>query len=202
MMPAPQHPDLACLLLAAGAATRFGENKLTFPLRGDYLGVHAARTLVDTGFGHAVAVCNPVDQELCGAFVNLGFEIVANHRPEQGQSESLRLGLSALIARRPTGVMVALADMPFITTTHINRLMAAFKSNNELDAVASFNGTARLPPVILPPSIYESLDRLSGDYGARRILKNARQVIGDADMLADIDRPEDLGRHIGSGLRS
>jgi molybdenum cofactor cytidylyltransferase len=202
MKPTLQHPEMACLLLAAGTATRFGGGKLTFPLGGDYLGVHAARTLAAIRFGNAVAVCNPADQELCDAYNNLGFEIVANQHPENGQSESLRLGLAVLNVKKPAGIMIALADMPFITAEHINGLMASFKLNNELLAVASFNGTARLPPVILPPSVYVDLGGLAGDFGARNILKDALQIVGNRHMLADIDRREDLPGQAASGFGS
>jgi molybdenum cofactor cytidylyltransferase len=193
MQPTPQYPKISCLLLAAGAATRFGGGKLTYMLDGAYLGLHAARTLSSIGFGHLLAVCNPADQALCDAYAELGFEIVTNDQPKNGQSQSLRLGIAALVARETKGVMVALADMPYITVKHCKALLAEFDRSDELQAIASFNGTVSLPPALFPASIYAKLSTLSGDQGARYFLNDAVQVIGDAHMLADIDRPEDLG---------
>jgi molybdenum cofactor cytidylyltransferase len=192
MQPALEHSKMACLLLAAGAATRFGGGKLTYMLDGAYLGLHAARTLASIGFGHLVAVCNPADQALCDAYAELGFELVANDHPESGQSQSLRLGIAALALRKTKGVMVALADMPFITVNHCNALLAAFEKADELLAVTSFNGTTNLPPSIFPASSFAALSTITGDQGARYFLNNVAQVIGDVDMLRDIDRPEDL----------
>jgi molybdenum cofactor cytidylyltransferase len=192
MQPALQYPKIACVLLAAGAATRFGGGKLSYRLDGAYLGLHAAQTLASIGFGRLIAVCNPADQALCDAYVELGFEIVSNDQPENGQSQSLRLGIEALAKRETKGVMVALADMPFITVNHCNALLTAFEKSDELQAIASFNGTAALPPAIFPASAYAALSTLAGDQGARYFLNDAVQVIGDADMLADIDQPEDL----------
>lgn len=192
MDPIAPNPDLSCVLLAAGAASRFGGGKLTAMLDGAFLGVHAARTLAGFQFGQSVAVCNPDDRALCDAYASLGFAIVHNDKPERGQSESLRLGITSLSMRQPAGIMIALADMPFVSADHINSLIKTFRSQHELQAVTSFNRTTRLPPVILPRELYNTIGALSGDIGARNFLKDAAQVSGDQYMLADIDRPEDL----------
>ncbi len=191
-MPSPQHQKIACVLLAAGAATRFGGGKLTTMLDGMYLGVHAARTLASIEFGHFVAVCNPADKDLCAAYTKLGFEIVANDQPENGQSQSLRLGIETLAAHQTIGIMVALADMPFVTVLHLNSLLTEFKKSDQLQPVASFNGSVLMPPAIFPFKAYADIIALSGDQGARHYLNDAVQVIGNKNMLADIDRPEDL----------
>lgn len=153
------------------------------------LGLHPAETLAAAGFGKLVAVCNATHASLNDALASLGFELVINPDPANGQSGSLALGIGQLADTDISGALIALADMPFINAEHLQRLATAFRGQRP---VCSANGTTRMPPAIFPRSMFAELRGLSGDQGARKLLGNAITVEGDPAMLADIDRPEDL----------
>jgi molybdenum cofactor cytidylyltransferase len=181
--------NLAAIYLAAGQGRRFDGGKLEVVLNEAMLGLHAARILAVCGFAKLVAVCNADNARLNAELAALGFDVVINPRPADGQASSLALGIEQLAVGSAVGTLVALADMPFVTAEHFERLANAFDGKQ---TVCSSNGTSRMPPAIFPQSIWPDLQRLSGDQGARNLLSEAVVVEADFNILADIDRPEDL----------
>ncbi len=153
------------------------------------LGLHPAETLAAAGFGKLVAVCNAASERLNKDLKSLGFELVINPDPIKGQSSSLALGIGQITDTGISGALIALADMPFISAEHLQRLASAFRGQRP---VCSAKGTTWMPPAIFPRSMFAELRGLSGDQGARKLLVNAITIEGDPAMLADIDRPEDL----------
>ncbi len=198
----PQSPESiielsTCVLLAAGAAKRFGGKKLSAMLHDQMLGLYAAHTICAFGFGRVVAVCDPSQIALCDAYLALGIEIVENVHANAGQSASLQMGIAAAVAARsPVSIMIALADMPFVTGDHMRALYAAYNIAGALRPVASHNGNAQLPPAILPETIYRAMAQphaaLQIDQGAKSYLVDAILVHGDTDMLRDVDRAAQL----------
>ena len=179
---------VAGALLAAGNGTRFGSNKLEAEFRGHMLGFHAAQTLAALEPAYLMAVHNPAHAKLASAYLAAGFTLVANESPAAGQGYSLALAAQAALETDATHMLVMLGDMPFVTTDHLERIMAA--SDN--DVVASVTGPVCLPPALFPRRLFLGLACLSGDVGARALLKNAILIPGDAAMLADIDTQSDL----------
>jgi molybdenum cofactor cytidylyltransferase len=153
------------------------------------LGLYAAQTLAACGFQKLVAVCNPVNAQLNPALAALGYDLEINPDPAAGQAQSLALGIAAIEGSSVSAVLVALADMSFISSDHLAAMVDAFDGDTP---VCSTNGRTRMPPAIFPQSIWPDLQQLSGDQGARSLLADAIAIEGDPAMLADIDRPEDL----------
>lgn len=180
-------PDaIAVLLLAAGGSTRFGpRDKLAEPLDGLPLGLHAARTLARLPFVARIAVTRRDGPD----FRSEGFEPVVNPDPALGQSGSIRIGLARARIHRPRALLIALADMPFITVAHIVALAGRFDAEHPV--VASTDGRRPSPPVLFDSSLFAALDALTGDAGARAWLRSATLVAAAPGELADIDTPED-----------
>lgn len=187
----PGFADLACILLAAGEARRFGGRKLEAEVEGKMLGLHAAEFLAGMGFGAMVAVCNAANQAFNRELAAQGFRIVFNAEPSAGQARSLALGVAAICEGQADAALVALADMPFVSAAHLRQLADAFDGQRP---VCSADGTARMPPAILPRWLWPDLLTLTGDQGARAMLADAVPISASRAILADIDRPEDIGR--------
>jgi molybdenum cofactor cytidylyltransferase len=185
----PGFADLACIYLAAGEGRRFGGRKLEVMLDETMLGLHAAHALAACGLAKLIAICNADNAGLNAELAALGFDVVINRRPADGQSSSLALGIRQVAGSGVRGALVALADMPFVTKDHMQKLTNSFDDDRP---VCSSDGIARMPPAIFPQSMWPALQRLSGDQGARNLLSDAVVVEARAAMLADIDRPEDL----------
>lgn len=178
--------DVAGVLLAAGRSTRFGGDKLLADLDGKPLALHAADMLAGIGFGALIAVCRADDAVLPGLLEQRGFAIVRNDRPEDGLSRSLQLGVEA--ARGSRAMLVALADMPFVTAALIARLLAAFDGAT----LASLRQGQPMPPALFPQSVFDALAAAEGDAGARDLLRDAGRVPADPQELRDIDTRADL----------
>ena len=113
-----------------------------------------------------------------------------------GMASSLRVGLALTVD--DDGALVLLADMPDVTGAILDRLIAAFEAAPDCAAVAPAHRGRRGNPVLLARRLYASVAALTGDEGARRLLRAADGVIeieiGDESVLMDIDTREDSKR--------
>ena len=180
------------VLLAAGAGSRFGGGKLEAFLGGMMIGEHAARALAGCQCDWHVAVCGDDDSPLASMLEASGFTKIVNMQPEAGLSHSLALGARKAMQCEADAMLVCLGDMPFVTTAHLDRLIAAFGSAEGQACVASQNDQIRMPPAIFPKSHFPDLLALTGDQGARLQLRDAIGVPTDLLLLADIDTRGDL----------
>jgi molybdenum cofactor cytidylyltransferase len=185
--------EIVGLLLAAGAATRFGSDKLRHALpHGVPIAVQAARPL-KAELERVVAVVRPGSGELTEALKAEGCEVVIYEDAAEGMGASL--ACAARAAGEARGYVVALGDMPFLRRTSIAAVREALEKGAAL--AAPYFRARRGHPVGIAGSFYRDLLALRGDEGAKRVLaaNEGRLVkipIGDPGVIRDIDTPEDL----------
>lgn len=185
------------MILAAGESRRFGSAKLLAPLEGHPLLQHAIDAANASRCDEVVVVVGHRADELLAA-VRLGrARSVLNGAHASGQSTSLRAGLAE--ARGTDALVVLLGDQPRVTAALIDQVVAR---QRETDAVAVMcaSGGRRSPPTLLHRELWPELEKLTGDVGAREVLRDRRDValVDVVGGLEDIDRPadlEDLGRY-------
>jgi molybdenum cofactor cytidylyltransferase len=181
------------VLLAAGAARRFGADKLCHPLEdGTPLGVVAGRNLIEA-LPVSVAVLRPGERVLATALAALGFTVVRNEQPELGMGASLARGVAA--AGSADGWMIALADMPWIRPATMLRLRQRLGQGASMVA-PSFRGQ-RGHPVGFRACWRSELLALRADRGARELLQRhpdelLLEAVLDPGVVTDIDTPADL----------
>mgnify|MGYP003627932695 FL=1 len=182
-------------LLAAGQSSRFGEADKIAALLGDrMLGLHAAKTAAAMPFAGKLVIGSP-DHPCAAQWNALGYRIIANEDAGQGQASSVRLAAAHAAESGASALCILLADMPFVTREHLDRLIAVFETSGGTVASAS-NGQV-MPPAIFPARKLDSLLALDGDSGARTLLVEARLVAGDDQLLMDVDTVDDLARANG-----
>jgi molybdenum cofactor cytidylyltransferase len=181
-------PDrTALVLLAGGRSTRFGAaDKLAAPLLGAPLGFHVVDALAEVGFAARIAVCGDTALD----YPAHAYAVVRNPDPAAGASGSLRLGVAAARAAGCTAVLIALADMPCVTPAHILRLFAA--ADGAETVIASSDGVRPSPPALFGAAHFDTLMALSGDQGARDLIRAGRHIVAPAHDLIDIDTPAEL----------
>lgn len=190
---------IAGLLLAAGAGTRFGGDKLLHPLPdGTPIAVQAARSLLQ-GVDYGIAVVRPGDWWLAGLLEAAGLRTVFCPNAAAGMGASLACGIEA--AQDADGWLIALADMPFVQATTVRGLADLLRSGAPI--AAPCHEGRRGHPVGFQRDFFAALARLDGDQGARGLLAAhaARIRLLDCDdpgILADIDVPADLAEAGGS----
>jgi molybdenum cofactor cytidylyltransferase len=189
-MPRP----IVAILLAAGAATRFGGAKLLHPLAdGVAMAAHAARNLL-AAIPEVVAVVREDDVELRELLAREGCLVTPFAHAVRGMGASLAHGVAC--AREAAGWVIALADMPRIAPATIRAVAAALLEGAPI-AVPLYRGR-RGHPVGFSAALREELLALDGDQGARALLERHRERVrflacDDPGVLYDIDRPSDLG---------
>lgn len=178
-------------MLAAGAARRFGGDKLLAEFRGRPLAAHAADTLAGMGFDHLIAACPADSAARVGLFTSRGFEIVWVEHPEDGMGRSLAIGAARALELGAEALLVCLADMPNVDRGHLERVLAAYDGAT---SVATEVDGIRMPPALFPKALFPALVALTGDSGAKPLLRGARLVAADAATAVDIDTADDLRR--------
>jgi molybdenum cofactor cytidylyltransferase len=182
--------DCVLVLLAAGRSKRMGDigSKLDAPFLGRPLGLHVAVALEDMPFRERVAVVGRAECD----YAAHGFTVVRNDDPQLGMSRSLALGVACARAHGVRAVVVALADMPRVTATHIYQLLDA--ADDEHAIVASSDGRAPKPPAVFGAARFDALMALEGDAGARAMVRAGKHVVTTPAELIDVDTPEELER--------
>ncbi len=186
--------NLAILLLAAGASSRMrGGDKLLEEVDGNPL----LRTLA----GHACAVSEIVlvclregDEARQSVLSRLDCQTVTVPDAAEGMAHSLRAGIAQL-PEHTSGVMVIPADMPELTEQDLRSMIAAHEAHP--DKIQRATSTDNQPghPVVFPKKLLGELRALSGDAGARSVLKrHADSVLfvplPGCHALTDLDTPE------------
>jgi CTP:molybdopterin cytidylyltransferase MocA len=178
------------LVLAAGAATRFGAPKQLAELEGVPLLEHALRAITAAPVGRVVVVLGSGADEIAAA-VNLhGADPLVCSRWDEGQSASLACGLGAL--QHCEAVVVTLGDQPRISPDAIRRVIAA---RNGAAAVRATYGGKPGHPVLLERELFGPLRDVSGDKGARNLLLSVQVHDVPCDDLGggeDVDTPAEL----------
>lgn len=190
--------DIVGILLAAGAGSRFGADKLLHPLPGGVpLVLAAARNLVEA-LPASIAVVRPGASKLARRLSECGLKVVVNPRPGEGMGASIARGVSAAAGAR--GWVIALGDMPWIQSGTVARVAEALRGGASV-ATPAYRGRPG-HPVGFSWRHYSALSRLTGAGGARRVVEaeSAGKVVLEVDdpgVLLDIDRRRDLKRRPG-----
>lgn len=188
--------SVTILLLAAGASSRMrGADKLLQQVDG--VALLRRQALAALGTGAPLIVALPARPALSGprraALAGLALAVTEVPGEAPGMGDSLRHGVRA--AGHPGGLMVMLADMPEIETGDLTALIAAFAASGA-DRILRAGAQDGTPghPVIFPADCLSDLGSLTGDSGARNLLRDrGAQVLPLAGRraLVDLDTPED-----------
>jgi CTP:molybdopterin cytidylyltransferase MocA len=164
---------VGAVVLAAGAATRFGA-----PKQGLLLAEVLSRVRASEPVGEVVVVTGAHELEADARVV---------HCPdwELGGGASLRCGLRALPPETAAAVVV-LADGPDLAPAAIDRVVAAWRDRAGEVVAASYGGV-RGHPVVLGRAVWDDVP----DEGARA-LEPVLVPCDDLGPPGDVDRPEDL----------
>lgn len=182
--------EVALVLLAAGRSERFGDigSKLDEPFLARPLGLHVAVALEAVPFACRIAVTGRTKIDFAAA----GYDVVVNEDPARGIASSVRLGVAAAAERGASAVLIALADMPRVTATHVYNLFAAYEDDGSV--VASSDGVSPHPPALFGRDRFAALLDLTGDSGAREMIAAGKHVVTTAAEMIDVDTPQELER--------
>jgi CTP:molybdopterin cytidylyltransferase MocA len=181
---------IAGVVLAAGAGSRFGEQKLLARHRDRPLLEHVLWAVARTRLDPVIVVVGADADRLLAAVDLRGAMAVVCQRWAEGQSASLRTGLEAA-GDRPA--VIVLGDQPLLRPAAVDRVIAA-RRRGAIGVRATYGGRPG-HPVLLERPLIRLARQLQGDEGARRLLRGQDVVEVACDGLGgdvDVDTPQDL----------
>ena len=185
----------AIVILAAGAGSRFGGDKLGALVKNKPLYMHTLERM--KGFGSFPAYVVTGSGEIAEQAEKLGIVPVWNREPELGISRSLNLGLARALGDAPDleGVLFSVCDQPGMSASTIQQIFNT-GARHPGAVVCAGNGSRCGNPVLWDRKYFPELMELSGDRGGRQVMKrhagSLKIVQADPEELKDIDRREDL----------
>jgi molybdenum cofactor cytidylyltransferase len=191
---------IAGILLAAGQARRFGDDKLMMDIGGRPLVDWAAQSMSAAGLAPLIAVVQPDPDDTDPVAIILqcdgGFEPVLNPRFAEGMSTSIAAGACAALERSVDAAVIALGDMPFVRPETYRAMIAAFERSGGTAIVMAEEGGRRGSPTLFPRALFGELAALEGDAGARGVVAAHEDLVVTVECatgeLDDVDTPEAL----------
>ena len=184
---------LGCVVMAAGNARRFGENKLAAELDGRSLIRRALEAIPAEAF-HAVAVVTQYP-EIANLAQEFHFTVVENCHPDLGISHTIRLGLSRLSGC--DGVLFLVSDQPLLRRESVEELVRFWRQQPEKIAALSHGGV-RGNPCLFPARFFPELMELREDRGGNTVIRRHEDCLVllevEARELTDVDTPEAMER--------
>ena len=184
--------SIGCVVMAAGNAKRFGENKLDAVVDGKTL-IERALDAVPVEKLSAVCVVTQYD-EVDALAVRLGFRRVRNDRPQDGLSRTVRLGVEAL-EHECGAILFLVSDQPLLRRESVAALLDFYRGHPGRIVAAAHDGK-RGNPCVFPAKYFPELRALTGDVGGSAVIRaHADDLLlfeVDARELADVDTRQAL----------
>lgn len=182
---------LGCLVMAAGNAERFGENKLAAELRGKSLIRRALEAVPKELFSEVVVVTQYKQVEQMAE--EFGFSSIHNAHPDWGISHTIRLGTEKMYDC--DAILYMVSDQPLLERKSVSKVVKMWTENQDFIVGASHNGK-RGNPCIFPRVFFDELMELREDHGGNTVIRRYPDRLKLAEIaqpeLTDIDTPKAL----------
>lgn len=190
---------VVAVVLAAGASSRFGANKLIAPLGDRPVLQHTLDAVAGSGIGDVVVVLGGDAAAVEAAIEWRGERRVVNERPEDGLSSSLRVGLDAAVeVPGADAALVVLGDQPGLRPGVVRAVLTVAHSPGAAHAMfvrPRYAADAAPNPVLVRRSAWALAAGLSGDWGLGPLMANRPDHVVEVPVEGanpDIDTPADL----------
>ena len=189
-----------CFILAAGMSKRMGsENKLLKKINNNII-------LNQTLINHTESKINNINlilgyqKDIILKYIDQKkISIIENNNFKSGMLSSI-LKINENISNKTKGILISLADMPFVTSEDINKLIKIFNENNQKIICIPENKGKLGNPLLLPKEIYKDLikdiSKLSNDKGLKKLILDKKynyiRVSLSEGVTKDFDSIEDF----------
>jgi molybdenum cofactor cytidylyltransferase len=196
-MPSERAGAVAGVVLAAGTSSRMGQNKLFLQVEGEPLVRRVVGRAARAGFDPLIVVVGHEADLVRRALDGIPYRPVVNPDYERGVNSSLRAGIQAASETQARAAVVVLADMPFVTTAMMERLIDSYRSSDAPLVISDYGGV-NAPPMLYDRSLFGELAVSEGQGCGKHVVKRHRDeaasVSWPEEALTDLDAPEDYER--------
>ena len=187
--------SIGYIVLAAGAARRYGSCKLAAPISADNQTPVLGKTLnvlakAIPGVPVLVVTCEEQPEVIEEASAR---EVASYVLPGQSAGIGLSIASAIPVIQHWAGCFICLADMPYIEASTY-QLLYRYASLSKPSILAPTFAGQRGHPVYFDKKHFASLASLSGDQGAAKLIdKRELKLISvtDPGVIQDIDHPDD-----------
>lgn len=189
--------SIAAIILAAGLGSRAGKNKLMVELKdGQPLFMNAVNAAIGSNASPVFVITGYHDEDMSEYLDKVDVNVIYNPAYRSGIKTSIDLGLKS-VPGFCDGAMLIPADMPNLTATDLNKLIASFNQNSEKQVVLFTNKGIKSNPIIWSKSLYAKADIVPENAAIRPVfLEHADYTstvdIRNADKLLDVNYPSDI----------
>ena len=189
---------ISAIILAAGESRRMGvKNKLLLPISGEVLISNFVKSVCASNVDEVVVVVGHEAEKIEDVLQGQPVRFVENLCYMEGMTSSIQTGIQAASAESD-GLLICLADQPFIETSDFNRLIHEFTElfdyESSLIIVPVFKGQ-RGNPVLFSRQFRDIILQHTGKGCRDIVLKHpecVREVeMGNDNVLQDVDTMED-----------
>jgi molybdenum cofactor cytidylyltransferase len=191
-------PRVAAIVLAAGRSSRMApRHKLLIPgADGRAMVARVVDNILASAARPVLVVTGHRADEVRAALAGRDVRFVHADRHADGLAESLKSGLAAL-PDAASAALICLGDMPLVQGPALDRLIAAYDPDEGRTIVVPVHDGQQGNPVLWDRSYIEEMQTLTGDTGARSLLRRhveniAEVAMGDDAVLRDFDTVESL----------
>jgi len=182
---------ISAVVLAAGASTRMGTNKLLLPFGGEPLIRRTVREVCAAGFDEVLVVAGHEHELAIAALAGLPVRAAINLEYRTGMGSSFRTAVERLSDR--AAAMFALGDQPFVTAREYRQLLDSYRGAHAPCIVSVRYGDVTAPPHLFDREFFPELAALQ--HGARSMLQRHadRSIVLQLppELLVDVDTPAD-----------
>jgi len=183
----------SAVVLAAGASTRMGTQKLLLPLGDEPLVRRTVREVLAAGFDELLVILGHEHGQVRAALEPLPIRYALNADYTTGMGSSFRTAVEHL--PDADAAMFALADQPFVTAREYRAVLDAYRE--QMPPIVSVRyGDVPAPPHLFTRVIFPELAALT--HGAREVLERHREELlvlqFPPELLQDVDTAEDYER--------
>jgi len=184
---------VGAVVLAAGASTRMGRNKLLLPVEGEPMVHRTVRRVRDAGCDPLVVVTGHEAERVREALVAFDLRFAVSPDPTGPTSASLHAGLRAL-PEDVDAALVMLADMVHVTTPMLRALVDGLAAGPEPLGVSRY-ADVLAPPLVFRRALWPELLAWRGEGCGKAVVRaheaEARMHDWPAEALQDVDTPSD-----------
>jgi molybdenum cofactor cytidylyltransferase len=177
-------------ILAAGAATRFGGDKLLVDVRGRSLLAQSIDAVRASPCAPIAVVLGARAEAHAPIVERAVVERLDNPAWQEGMAASVRAATAWAQRRGLAALALIVADQPHLTARHLAALVAASEDGSRM-AASHYAGVLGVPAVF-PDRSYGALLSLTGDTGARALLRAPGASVAAVpwpEGVLDIDEP-------------
>ena len=193
---------ISAIILAAGESRRMGKkNKLLLQVGGEAMLVKLVKAVCASDVGQILVVIGHEAEQIRLELNNFPLSFVHNSNFSKGMTTSIKSGIKE-VSQNTDGLLISLADMPYINTSEINKLIHAFVKNRikgkKLIVVPVFQGR-RGNPVLFSSEFRNDILDHKKESGCKEVIKNNSEYVmeitmGNDNILLDVDTLEDFQR--------